>query len=546
MRRSKPEVSSRTAPSAQGSNRIPPPGSRPPLAWPRAALAGAVGAAVGVGATEAPHSVLPEFPSLVLAVGTQIIDRAPQGVVHFAIERFGTNDKPALLTGIVTASLVSGAVLGVASRQRRHLAPWVFAVAAAVGVAATVATPGDSFALAVAAGAAGAAAGTATLRLLLDLAAAPATATADPSTRSAERIATAVAGRRAFLLSAISLGALAALPLALGRSVGRGLRAAAARAQVVLPRPQRPAPAPAAGASFPELGPVITSNNAFYRIDTALAVPDVDPSRWQLSIEGMVDRTFSITYDELLAMPMVEHYVTLSCVSNEVGGSLIGTAKWLGVPLSSLLDRAGVQPGATQIVGRSVDGFTAGFPTAAASDGRTALVAIGMNGEPLPVLHGFPARLVVAGLYGYVSATKWLSRVEFTTLEGFDGYWVPRGWAKQAPIKTQARIDVPRGGQRLSAGTVTVAGVAWAPTRGISKVEVRVDDGAWSTAELSSPLSTETWVQWRYGWPASAGRHVLSVRATDGQGVLQDPAVRPPQPDGATGYHSIVADVAAA
>ena len=230
-------------------------------------------------------------------------------------------------------------------------------------------------------------------------------------------------------------------------------------------------------------------------------------------------------------------------MSNEVGGRLIGTARWQGVPLQDLLDRAGVQPGATQLVGRSVDGFTAGFPTAALADGRPALVALGMDGQPLPLRHGFPARLVVPGLYGYVSATKWLEALELTTLEGFDGYWVPRGWAKEAPIKISGRIDVPRAGQRVVAGRQAVAGVAWAPTRRISRVEVQVDDGPWAAADLGPELSADSWRQWRWAWDATPGEHVLRVRAYDGAGEVQDARHRPPPPDGATGLHRITVQV---
>jgi hypothetical protein len=268
-----------------------------------------------------------------------------------------------------------------------------------------------------------------------------------------------------------------------------------------------------------------------------LLVPRVDLPSWKLSLGGMVDRPYSVTFDELLAMDLIEEPITMQCVSNEVGGHLIGTARWRGVPLRDLLDRAGVQRGATQIVGRSVDGFTAGFPTAAAYDGRTAMLVVGMNDEALPARHGFPARLVVAGLYGYVSATKWLKEIQLTRLEDFDGYWIPRGWAKNGPIKTQSRIDVPRDGARLHAGRVTIAGVAWAPTRGIARVEVRVDNGAWMSARLGEVASGNTWVQWLSEWDARPGEHVIAVRATDGTGAAQTGAYAPPRPDGATGYH---------
>ena len=246
----------------------------------------------------------------------------------------------------------------------------------------------------------------------------------------------------------------------------------------------------------------------------------------------MVNRPFEVDFLELIDMPMVERHITIACVSNEVGGDLIGTAKWLGVPLPVLLERAGVQPGATQIVGRSADGFTVGFPTEVALDGRDALVAVGMNGEPLPFEHGFPARLIVAGLYGYVSATKWLTEVELATWDGFDAYWVPRGWSKEAPIKTQSRIDVPVDGSTIRPGQQAIAGVAWAPTRGISGVEVRVDGGRWQPAELAAELADTTWRQWRMPWEATSGTHSIMVRATDGTGETQTDEVAPPAPDG--------------
>jgi len=250
---------------------------------------------------------------------------------------------------------------------------------------------------------------------------------------------------------------------------------------------------------------------------------------------------FTLTLDELLGEPMVERHVTLACVSNEVGGSLVGTARWLGVPLARLLERAGVQPTADQVVGRSVDGFTVGFPTAVALDGRDAIVAVCMNGEPLPRRHGFPARLVVPGLYGYVSATKWLTEIRLTTFDAFDAYWIERGWAEEGPVKTQSRIDVPRG--RVAAGPVAVAGVAWATHRGISAVEVRVDGGAWQPATLAAAISDDTWRQWHLTWDATPGRHVLEVRATDGGGEVQPAERTPVFPDGATGHHRIAVEV---
>ena len=291
------------------------------------------------------------------------------------------------------------------------------------------------------------------------------------------------------------------------------------------------------------ISPIVTPNSDFYRIDTALAVPSVDVDSWKLEITGMVDRPYSMNFRELIDMGLVETPVTLSCVSNKVGGNLVDNAVWRGVPLADVLNRAGVQRGATQIVGRSVDNWNSGFPTEYAFDGRQALVAVAMNGEPLPREHGFPARLVIAGLYGYVSATKWLEEIRLTTWEGFDSYWVPRGWSKRGPIKTQSRIDVPRGGSRIRAGRVAVAGIAWAPTRSINRVEVQVGDGPWVEADLSNNMSVNSWRQWVYAWDATPGNHRIRCRATDGTGYTQTSEIRPPAPDGATGWHTIEVNI---
>jgi DMSO/TMAO reductase YedYZ molybdopterin-dependent catalytic subunit len=291
------------------------------------------------------------------------------------------------------------------------------------------------------------------------------------------------------------------------------------------------------------VAPFVTPNGDFYRIDTALFVPQVRTEGWTLRVHGMVDRELELTFDDLLGRELVEADVTLACVSNEVGGDLIGNARWLGARLDELLREAGVQRGATQLVPRSRDGFAAGFPTEVALDGREALVAVGMNGEPLPLRHGFPARLVVPGLYGYVSATKWLTEIELTTWDAFDSYWVRRGWAKEAPIKTQSRIDTPRSGASLRPGRVAVAGVAWAQGRGIEAVEVQVDDGPWRPARLAAAVGDDTWRQWVYEWDAEAGDHVLAVRATDGTGETQPEERVAPIPDGATGWHTIEVSV---
>jgi DMSO/TMAO reductase YedYZ molybdopterin-dependent catalytic subunit len=262
----------------------------------------------------------------------------------------------------------------------------------------------------------------------------------------------------------------------------------------------------------------------------------VDVTTWTLKVIGLVDREVALTYGELIQLPIVEQYVTIACVSNTVGGDLVGNASWRGVPLRTVLGMAGVHPDATQLVGRSVDGFTVGMPTSWVMDeSRVPLIAIGMNGQPLPRAHGFPARLIVPGLFGYVSATKWLTELQLTTLEAFDAYWVPLGWAKEGPILTQSRIDLPKAGVSVPAGRVTVAGVAWAPDRGVSRVEVSID-GQWHDARLSSPISKATWVQWLYDWDATSGNHTLEVRATDGNGVVQTADRSDPPPDGARGH----------
>ena len=281
--------------------------------------------------------------------------------------------------------------------------------------------------------------------------------------------------------------------------------------------------------------PLITPNDDFFRIDTAFSVPKVDLATWRMDIKGNVRSPITLSYDDLLAMPQVEAPVTLACVSNRVGGTLIGTAVWQGVELRTLLDQVGVEPTGEQIVGTSVDGFTAGFPTAAAYDGRSALVAIGMNGVPLPPVNGFPARLVVEGMYGYVSSTKWLYSIELTRWDAFNGYWIQQGWAKNGPIKLSSRIDVPRSGARQPEGVVTIAGVAWAPNSGVAAVEVQID-GQWHQATLADALSGGVWRQWFFDWNATKGSHDIAVRCTSIDGQVQTGDITPNAVDGFTGW----------
>jgi DMSO/TMAO reductase YedYZ molybdopterin-dependent catalytic subunit len=352
-------------------------------------------------------------------------------------------------------------------------------------------------------------------------------------------VAYGVGGRRRLLKALGIAGGVALVSGFAGRLLTSRKAVGQARQAVVLPAPRQTPPPLPAGVQAPGATPYVSSNDDFYRIDTALYPPQVDPSNWQLRIHGMVRNPITISWQQLLQRPMIERYVTLACVSNEVGGDLISNALWLGTPIKDLLDEADPLPGADQVVQRSVDGWTCGTPTSVLRDGRDALLAVGMNGEALPVDHGFPVRMVVPGLYGYVSACKWITEIELSRFADFDAYWVPRGWAQQAPIKTESRIDTPRSGASRDPGTVMVAGVAWAQHRGISKVEVQVDDGPWVEATLAATVSGDTWRQWSYPWAATAGQHTLRVRATDTNGATQTSTPAPPAPDGATGWHSV-------
>ncbi|NKY45937.1 molybdopterin-dependent oxidoreductase [Nocardia cerradoensis] len=345
--------------------------------------------------------------------------------------------------------------------------------------------------------------------------------------------------RRHVMRGIAGVGVLAVAAGIAGRVLGASARSVAGeRAAVRLPPPNVPVPPvdPAADLRIPGLAPYLTSNSDFYRIDTALTVPQVSKETWSLRIHGMVDREILLDYADLARRPSVERLVTLTCVSNPVGGDLIGNASWLGYRLDELIAEAGPHPDADMVLSRSADGFTAGSPLAALTDGRDALLAVGMNGEPLPVDHGYPARLVVPGLYGYVSATKWVTELEITRFDRAQAYWTRRGWSERGPIKTGTRIDTPRGAVR--AGKVTIAGVAWAQHRGIDAVEVQIDNGPWQPARLAAEPSVDTWRQWSYDWDAPAGTHTVRARATDGTGTVQTAEVADVIPDGASGYPS--------
>ncbi len=500
----------------------------------RDGLSGAGAAALGLGVSELAAGLFAGFPSLVEGLGNWVIDASPKPVKDWAIAVFGTNDKLVLLIGIAVVTITIGAVVGVFARDRFGIAVTAFI---GFGVVAALAASRDpQFSLGIAIIPAGLAALTslATLQWLYALPPSPARDVEEPADVS----------RRSLILGLTAVFGVAALSAGLGRSIlERAKRTAAGRAEVALPAAADALPPvpPAAELGIDGLATVVTPNPEFYRIDTAFSVPRVSLPDWTLKIKGRVDRPYEISYFDLLDMRMVERHITLSCVSNEVGGDLVGNAKWLGVPLTEILDRAGVRPDAEQVVGRAVDDFTVGFPVEAIYDGREALLAVGMNGEPLPFEHGFPARLVVSGLYGYVSATKWLAEIELTGWDEFDAYWIPRGWSKEAPVKTQSRIDAPTLSRLPYEGERVVAGVAWAPDRGISKVEVQLGDGApWVEAELSESLTDDSWRQWKINWEAPPGRHNLRVRATDGDGNTQTEEEHRAAPNGATGWHTRV------
>jgi DMSO/TMAO reductase YedYZ molybdopterin-dependent catalytic subunit len=497
---------------------------------PAAALSGLVAGGLGLGFAELVAGLLPGAASPVLAIGSLLIALQPPNAKQFVVDLFGTNDKLVLSLVVLAGALVLSALLGLLARRRMG---WAQAGFVALGVLALFAAARDPLFDLVLSGLAGiisVAISTFTLPRLLRLAASH---SAEPRMLDFDR--------RRFLGSSVALAGAALGSGVIGRVLLENRATASAAVPGVPNASATAAPLPTgAELSVDGITPLVVRNPDFYRIDTSLLTPRLDVADWRLTVDGMVDRPFTIDYAQLLAMPLVESYVTIACVSNEVGGNLVGNALWRGVRLRELLERAGIQDGATQVVGRSFDGWTAGFPTAWLDPpDREALVAVAMNGEPLPPEHGYPARLIVPGLYGYVSATKWLTNIQLTTLEDFDGYWVPLGWAKEAPILTQSRIDVPRGGASLAAGPQPIAGVAWAVDRGVSAVEVQVDDGAWEPAELSTPISDATWVQWVHRWEATAGEHTLRVRATDGNGEVQTDRVTRPPPDGARGHHTI-------
>jgi DMSO/TMAO reductase YedYZ molybdopterin-dependent catalytic subunit len=510
----------------------------------RARLAGVLVALVALGVGELVAAFATPAASPVVAIGQAAIDLSPQPLKSWAIRVFGSADKEVLVAGIVVALLALALALGPVAMRRPQAGMVVVGAAAALGVLAALTRPDASLGWAVPSVAAGIG-GAIALSTLAGTAIAVSPSVAGPQEGATAARAVAF-DRRRFLRAALAVGAVGAGTAAIGVTRARNRSAVeAARSAIRLPHVTDTPPPLPSGTELhvPGLSPFYTPNDRFYRVDTALFVPEVDVRTWTLAVRGAVDHEATYTFEQLIARPLIQRDITLNCVSNQIGGPYIGNARWTGVPLAPLLREAGVREGSDQLVSRSVDGFTAGSPMRLVLDGRDAMLAVAMNDDPLPLEHGFPVRMLVPGLYGYESATKWLAELEATTYAAYDPYWVQRGWARIAPIQTQSRIDTPRNGVGRVAGNVVVAGVAWAQHTGIERVEVRVDDGAWNEATLAAQDTIDTWRQWQWNWDATPGQHTLTVRATDADGRTQPEARTPPFPSGATGWHQIAVGI---
>ncbi|MDA2807138.1 molybdopterin-dependent oxidoreductase [Nocardiopsis suaedae] len=517
-----------------------------------AAACGLVAGGAGLAAAEAAAVPFGPRASPVQAVGAATIDLAPRPLKEFAVAAFGTADKAVLLVGIGVVLAVFAAALGIAARGRRWAAGAGAGVLALVGAVAAFTRP-DAGPLDILPALVGGVVAYVALVMLMNAAGdAPDAPQAPAPEETAERRGF---DRRRFVLIA---GAAAAASAAVGTGAGVYSRTSAGSAaqsrDFALPKPASPAPPVPDGADLEIEGleSFFTPPGEFYRIDTALSVPRVDATTWRLRVHGAGVEEREYTFPQLLERgDIVERDVTLACVSNQVGGGYIGNARWIGVPLAELLREAGVRPPseggpADQLVSRSDDGMTIGTPVETVMDGRDAMLALGMNGRPLAPEHGFPVRMVVPGLYGYVSACKWITEIELTTFDAFDAYWVPRGWAAKAPIKLQSRIDTPRDGASVGEGGagVTIAGVAWAQHVGVDGVQVRIDGGEWRDARLAEEATEDTWRQWVFDWEdAEPGEHTVSVRAMGRDGEVQTADEAPPAPDGATGHHTISVSV---
>ncbi|MFJ6533652.1 molybdopterin-dependent oxidoreductase [Microbacterium sp. NPDC091662] len=523
------------------------------LVW--AALAGVIGGGVFLATAELFALLFARAASPILAVGGFVIDIVPQPFKEFAIATFGEYDKIALLAGLGLAVLIASAIAGILQLVRPPLGVIALVIAGALSTAAIV-TRAAVAPLAFLPPVLGTVAGSFVLVLLCRrlrgwreaVVGVRGDDESDTATAGVEDVGTDAADgettrpgfdrRRFFVLAALA-GASALVVGITARTVSMAVSSVEAiRGALKLPSPKTTVTVPAgAELDIPGLSELFTPNKDFYRVDTALTVPSIDPDTWRLVIDGMVDQRVEMSFQDILDMGLDEYAITLTCVSNEVGGELVGNAKWLGVPLRDVLKKAGVKSGADMVLSRSVDGYTASTPLSALTDDDLdAILAVGMNGEPLPLEHGFPVRMVVPGLYGYVSATKWLTELKVTTFAQDEAYWTPRGYSAEAPIKFASRVDTPKIGEAVAAGKIPIAGVAWAQSVGIERVEVSIDDGDWVPATLSAPINDDTWVQWFMEWDATPGTHYVAVRAVNKNGDLQIQERAPIAPNGSSGW----------
>jgi DMSO/TMAO reductase YedYZ molybdopterin-dependent catalytic subunit len=507
-----------------------------------APIAGVVSVIVGLGVGSTTAGLL-KTTSPMTSLATSVIDNAPRTIERWAIRSFGTNDKTVLAWSVAVVLLIAGALVGRRARQNPRAAVIGAALLAIIGCVISLAGRTAGLKGLVPVVAASVAGGFALVMLTRVLDPFKAASTGN-DVASGPRL-----DRRRFLglggASAVGGLVLQQLGTSIGtQGLGEGQRKKAAAAINSAKGPAVTIPAPPEGSDLgvPGLTPFRVPNDNFYRIDTAFSIPRLNADDWSMTIGGMVNQERKYTYQDLVKRASLARDVTLMCVSNEIGGDLVGNAYFQGVPLKELLEECGPQTGAEQVFSTSVDGWTCGFPLEVAMDGRDAMIAVLMNGEPLPYMHGFPARLVVPGIYGYVSATKWLDRIDVNKWSDAEGFWIPRGWSQLAPVKTASRIDVPQDRATVASGIVAVAGVAWAQHRGIGKVEVQVNDGQWTEATMATAGSKDTWRQWKFAWDAAAagkGSHVIRVRASDLAGELQPLGPAPVAPDGAEGFHSI-------
>jgi DMSO/TMAO reductase YedYZ molybdopterin-dependent catalytic subunit len=521
------------------------------------AMSGLLAAAAALGVAQLVAGITGPLGSPVVAVGEVAINLTPVPVKDFVIAHVGSHDKQVLVAGILVVLAAFAALIGMLALRRLGYGLAGLAVFGLLGAAAAITRPNAGAADLVPA-LAGVAVAAAALTLLVRAGAtrqdsAPPAYSGPHAVRLDEPAGAASGGvrqgaapsRRRFLALAAGTAAAAAAGGVAGQALLGRFSVERLRAAIRLPAPAMRARAVPAGTRLPIAGitPFFTSNASFYRVDTELVLPQIAPDQWTLRVHGMVGRPLELSFGDLLRRPLTEADITMACVSNQVGGPLAGNARWLGASLAALLREAGVQAGADQILSTSNDGWTAGTPTAVVMGDPDALLAVGMNGQPLPVAHGFPARMIVPGLFGYASATKWVTDIELTTFAAQRSYWVQRGYSVQGPIKTMSRIDVPRPFQQVHAGRTPVAGVAWAPHRGIERVQVSADGGPWYDARLAAADGIDTWRQWVWYWDATPGLHQLQVRATDGTGATQPARRTGVFPSGATGWDSAAVTV---